>query len=93
MVEELLRQDPDLESARFQILDFSSPSSKEHRQLKVIEASEVPRLDSNRKKQMLEVFVDGYYRAIASLSRSTRDTTRRETEIIVDPNQIPLWQD
>jgi len=67
LVDEVLMQDPDLETARFQILDFSAAGSKAPRTLTVIEASEIPRLDDARKTVMLEAFADGYFRALEIL--------------------------
>jgi hypothetical protein len=67
MVDEVLMQDPDLEGARFEILDFSCPSPKEQRRLVVVDAQDIPRIDEARKKQMLEVSAEGYFQAVAAL--------------------------
>lgn len=68
LVDELLLEDPDLETARFHILDFSAPKDKAPRELKIISASEIPRVNDERKIEMLETFVDGYLMAKANLA-------------------------
>jgi hypothetical protein len=68
IVDEVLLQDPDLEHARFQILDFSCAGPKEPRILTIIEARDIPRLDGSRKTAMLEAFAEGYFRAVATLA-------------------------
>jgi len=67
LVEEMLLQDPDLESAEFQILDFSAPGPKHNRALKVIDAALIPRVTEERKREMLEIFAEGYFLAKAHL--------------------------
>jgi hypothetical protein len=67
LVDEVLMQDPDLETARFQILDFSCSSPKAPRNLTVTDAQQIPRIDERRKMAMLEVFAEGYFRAVAML--------------------------
>jgi hypothetical protein len=56
LVDEVLMQDPDLESARFEILDFSCPGTKAPRTLRVIDAGEIPRVADARKIVMLKAF-------------------------------------
>ncbi len=68
LVDEVLLQDPDLDHARFEILDFSAPKVKAPRELKIIDARDVPRLDDARKKEMLDIFAEGYFRALEELS-------------------------
>jgi hypothetical protein len=60
--------DPDLETARFEILDFSCPGPKQPRILRLIDARDIPRIDEARKKEMLETFAEGYFRAVAALT-------------------------
>lgn len=60
LVEEVLLQDPDLDTAIFQILDFSCVAGAVDRQLLVVDARDIPRLDEAEKRSMLEVFADGY---------------------------------
>jgi hypothetical protein len=82
IVEEVLLQDPDLDRAVFQILDFSIPEGERERRLLIIDAKDIPRLDDREKRAMLEVFADGYRLARAELTGSksdngTRDDARR----------------
>ncbi len=90
LVYEMLLQDPDLEQARFQILDFSADSPNECRQLRVIEAAEVPRISEARKNDMLTVFWEGYQRAEATLFEQEKSERRPQRESIIDENQLPL---
>lgn len=68
LVEEILLQDPDLESAQFDIIDFSCPGPKQPRALRVIDARDVPRVTEDRKREMLECFAEGYFRALEELA-------------------------
>jgi hypothetical protein len=60
LVDEVLMQDPDLERARFDVLDFSAPNGT--RELMVTDARNVPRLDEARKVQMLSTFAEGSFK-------------------------------
>ena len=55
LVDEILLQDPDLETARFEILDFSAPKAGAPRILKVIDTREVARVSNAKKTEMLEI--------------------------------------
>lgn len=65
LVEDVLLQDPDLEGAEFDILDFSADAETGLRQLKVVRACDVARLSPGRKIEMLEVFAEGFLLAAA----------------------------
>jgi hypothetical protein len=67
LIDEVLLQDPDLENARFEILDFSVPELGSKRELSVTDASVIPRMDELRKQEMLEIFAEGYFAALAEL--------------------------
>ena len=91
IVEEVLLQDPDLDLALFQILDFSIPEGERERRLLIIDAKDIPRLSGSEKRAMLEVFADGYRLARIELAgsksdRDTQDDTRRP-----DPDQRDLF--
>ena len=60
--------DPDLETAVFQILDFSAPAAGRPRELKVVDAKDVPRVSEVRKREMLDIFAEGYFQAQAILA-------------------------
>jgi hypothetical protein len=71
VVEDVLLQDPDLEEAQFVILDFSAPKADQPRDLRVIEADNIPRVSETKKVEMLSVFAEGYFLAQAELSSTT----------------------
>jgi hypothetical protein len=79
IVDEVLLQDPDLDRALFQILDFSIREGERKRRLLVVDAKEIPRLNEREKHSMLEVFTDGFRLARAELAgvRSDRETRDR----------------
>jgi hypothetical protein len=94
LVDEVLMQDPDLETARFEILDFSCPAPKTPRTLTVIDARDIPRINTERKTEMLEAFADGYFRAIAELAGTgpARPTPEeRDDAPDPDPDQPGLF--
>jgi hypothetical protein len=80
LVDELLADDPDLAAADFQILDFSVPKAnkpkagqlKPPRQLRVIDARDIPRVSEPTKLEMLTVFAEGYFMAVAELATGAR---------------------
>lgn len=71
LVEEVLLQDPDLEDAKFEILDFSAPAPKQPRELTVIDAADVPRVSAEEKAEMLAIFAEGFFLAEADLAGMT----------------------
>lgn len=92
LVDEVLLQDPDLETARFQILDFSCPSPKAPRALSVIDARDIPRVEETRKNAMLEAFAEGYFQALAALSGSAPSAPKdRDEPPPPDPDQPGLF--
>lgn len=94
LVDEVLMQDPDLENARFEILDFSCPGPKLPRALNVIDARDIPRLDETRKTEMLESFAEGYFQAQAELAGRPRhdgDDDRRANSSGPNPDQPGLF--
>ena len=91
LTREILRQDPELEGAKFEILDFSAANSKECRQLKVINTMDIPTFDSKETAEMLAIFVEGFERAEARLKDVDIPSKREETETIVDISQYQLW--
>ncbi|RWE30476.1 hypothetical protein [Mesorhizobium sp.] len=92
LVDEILMQDPDLENARFEILDFSCPGPKTGRCLRVINARDISRIDDTRKAQMLEKFADGYFRALTELAGSSPPPDGdRPDDRNADPDQPGLF--
>ncbi|MEN3929601.1 hypothetical protein WJT86_00830 [Microvirga sp. W0021] len=86
LVDEILMQDPDLDTAYFQILDFSSPKPKLPRELEVIDTRDIPRISEKRKIEMLECFAEGFNQALVKLkgmpapSKEERDTQDKDSK-------------
>jgi len=87
LVEEVLLQDPDLETAHFEILDFSAADSKSPRELTVISARDIPRIEDTRKTEMLEIFAEGYFQALETLSGRTPPPSEDRPPHHPDPDQ------
>ena len=68
VVEEILKQDADLDNTLFQILDFSAPEKSSPRRLEVFDTRDIPRLSESRKNEMLAVFAEGYLLAKETLA-------------------------
>jgi hypothetical protein len=92
IVEEVLRQDPDLDRALFQILDFSIPEGERKRRLLIIDTRDIPRLDDGEKRSMLEVFADGYRLARAELAGAKPDKDMRDDMPRLNPGQKDLFK-
>jgi hypothetical protein len=93
MVDEILLDDPDLESARFEILDFSCVGPKQPRTLRVIDAREIPRVSDALKLEMLEAFAEGYFQAMTALKddRASTEDARGSEGPEADPDQPTLF--
>jgi hypothetical protein len=94
IVEEVLLADPDLENARFVILDFSAAGPKLPRTLKAIDAEQIPRVSEETKVEMLSLFAEGYFLAEVELEAAAqvgREGDRRDEEDIGD--QLGLFDD
>jgi hypothetical protein len=95
LVEEVLLQDPDLETARFDVLDFSAPNGK--RTLSIIDAANIPRIDDARKIEMLSTFADGFFRAQEELRRTPQkdvwSAPGDEGQDKRDPNQLGFFDE
>ncbi len=90
LVDEVLLQDPDLEKARFEVLDFRALNGK--RELRVLDACEIPRVDEAKKMEMLSTFAEGFFLAQAELKKQP-DKAAEEKEEIRDPNQGEMFED
>ena len=92
LIDELLLEDPDLEVASFEILDFSVPKRGVSRELSVTEASEIPRVNEKRKQEMLQIFAQGYFAAQAELAAGpTPSNGKGASEDDHDPRQPDLY--
>lgn len=89
LVDEILLDDPDLEGAKFEILDFSVPKAETDRALRVVDAGEIPRLSEERKREMLEIFMDGFFQAQEELRRGIADKPQEQEH--VDPRQPSMF--
>lgn len=88
IVDELLLQDPDLEAASFEILDFSVQKPKGPRELKVINARDIPRVSEKTKREMLEIYAEGYALAQKELA-GHKEEKRRDDRIDKDTGDQP----
>lgn len=90
LVDEMLLQDPDLDTAIFQIIDCSCMMGGDCRTLQVIDARDIPRLNYSDKRAMLEVFADGYRAARDEIARTQpmRDDDEAKPH---DPKQGDLF--
>lgn len=91
VVDEILKQDADLDNAIFQILDFSAPPKCKRRQLKVFDTKDIPRLSENRKKEMLMVFSDGYQLAKEALAAKSIKASKLITRRPQDDQQVDMF--
>ncbi len=91
IVKEILDEDPDLELADFEILDFSANGSNSPRVLKIIKARDVPLINAVRKIEMLEIFAEGYIQAAQALSDIPKNKKDDNTENTFVPNQPRLF--
>jgi hypothetical protein len=89
VVSDILRDDPDLEAAELLIVDLSQESEEQGRTLKVIPASEVPRLTQERQREMLEIFASGFRQARA-LAASRPGKKKQKTVSAEDVNQLKI---
>ncbi len=92
LVDEVMLQDPDLETARFSVLDFSVSSSKK-RELTVIDARDIPRVSESRKNEMLQVFAEGFFLAQQELKKATEDKPAEEEKPTSDPDQPSFFDE
>ena len=80
VVEEILLSDPDLEDAKFEILDFSAPERNSPRTLNVIDTDNVVRISEEAKTEMLAIFAEGFSLAEAELA-GTEKNQRPESRV------------
>ena len=78
LVYEVLRQDPDLEEARFEILDFSAPKAGMPRELLVIDTRDIPVLPKAQKREMLAIYAEGFAAAKAKLAAKPRPVKEKD---------------
>tara|TARA_R110000772_G_scaffold38016_4_gene89927 strand:- start:407 stop:1132 length:726 start_codon:yes stop_codon:yes gene_type:complete len=93
LAKEILNQDPELEDTRFEILDFSAANSKEARQLRIIDTADIKTFNKEETAEMLTVFIEGFERAEERLKKLDPPGKRQDSEVILDINQYPLWEE
>lgn len=89
LVDEMLLDDPDLEAAKFEILDFSAPGPRQPRDLSVLDAAEIPRVTDTRKFEMLNHFAEGFLNASEALSaNTTQEESKTANDAYIDDAQL-----
>ncbi|MCX5567837.1 hypothetical protein [Kaistia nematophila] len=93
LADEILMQDPDLEDARFEILDFSCPRAKTPRELRITDARDIPRIEAAKKASMLETFAQGFLMAksILAADPAAASQERPQRERNIHPGQDDLF--
>jgi hypothetical protein len=92
LVQKVLRDDPDLEDAEFDILDFSASGPKTERTLTIVSSVEVDVLSEEQLTEMLYCFAEGFSLAQAALEKAEASKSGREDEErVIDPRQIDLF--
>ncbi len=91
LVKEMLRDDPDLEDAQFEVLDFSAPKGSKERELVVHDASKIPVIPEEEVVEMLAAFAEGFYKAQEEIDRKSRREDRDDDRPF-DPNQPDLFK-
>ncbi len=91
VVEEILKQDADLDNALFQILDFSAPEKSRPRRLEVFDTRDIPRLSESRKNEMLSVFAEGYLLAKETLAAKPVQTNKSAMGQPLDDQQRDMF--
>lgn len=93
LVDDILLQDPDLEGAKFAILDFSAPAANRPRELLVIDATRIPRLSKEVVSEMLAVFAKGFLGAKAELAATPRTSPETGRTTDDESDQPDLFDD
>lgn len=80
LVDEILMQDPDLETACFELLDFSIPKDEEERQLSITDGRDIPRLSIGERDEMLSIWAEGFRQAQVEMAGMRDDSSDRQSE-------------
>jgi hypothetical protein len=92
MVDEMLLQDPDLENAAFEILDFSIPKGEKERALTIADTRSIPRLSAAERNDMLAIWAEGSRRARIEMAGAERaKESREEDDLRPDDGQSDLF--
>lgn len=93
VVFQILKQDADLDDSDFHILDFSATGNCNPRELRVIDARDVPLLPESEIKEMLAIFAEGYF--IAERHLNSQTTSSKGLALLApdrDDSQIDLFE-
>jgi hypothetical protein len=96
LVDEILMEDPDLENASFQLLDFSIPKGEPERQLSIRDGRGIPRLTIAERDEMLSIWAEGFRQArtaVAQMKDEKKDFQEEHDDRRPDPNQGDLFGD
>ena len=90
LVKEILADDPDLDDAKFEILDFSVPKGAEKRELIVYDAASIAVIPDHEKVEMLSVFAEGFFLAQTELEGKPAED-KRDDDRPSDSDQDDLF--
>jgi len=87
LIKEILEQEPDLEDAKVQIVDFGAPKSKAPRTMEVIHGDEIELLSEEEKIDRLAIYVNALKSVNDELARNSTEAEKRPATT-VDNNQL-----
>jgi hypothetical protein len=76
VIEDIQSQDPDLEEARFQIVEFTA--NNKVRELNIIEYDDMPKISAERRVTMLNTFAEGFFLAVEELANQPQPEQNKE---------------
>ncbi len=92
LVDEILMEDPDLESATFQLLDFSIPKDERERQLSIRDGRDIPRLSIAERDDMLGSWAEGCRQARVEMAGMKEEPKDRQPEQRPSDGQGDLFE-
>ncbi len=92
LVDEILMEDPDLETATFQLLDFSIPKDEEERRLSIRDGRDIPRLSTAERDDMLGIWAEGFRQARVEMACMKEESKDRQPEQRAPDGQGDLFQ-
>jgi hypothetical protein len=93
ILDDIRKQEPDIETARMPILDFSIPPEEEERKLAVINENDVERVAPSELQHWMQIFAEGYRAARAELAgRKPEATEKRDDTSRPDDGQDDLFR-
>lgn len=92
LVDEILMEDPDLEAAAFQLLEFSIPKDEEERQLSIRDGRDIPRLSTAERDDMLGIWAEGFRQAQVEMAGIKDEPRDRQPEQRAADGQGDLFE-